>query len=361
MNNVGLPWLRRRWIPLLGSVSLIGILLAAAPLPQQLEVFSAGNKSFAATVKPQLPGGVGKVCAAVLNQDRQELACFGAQPDSRFEIGSLTKTFTAMLLADAVNRGEVALDTRLGELLDVGQSPASTITLQELATHTSGLPRLPNSPGFYTGAFWANLTAGNPYTQDRPSLLGYAREAALSDRGSFGYSNFGFALLGEALAARAGTDYSSLVRDRITTPLGMTNTSVAASSSTGTVPGYSTSFRAAEPWIMRAFSPAGAITSTVQDLAKYAKAILSGTAPGMNALEPISAIPGGDSIGLSWLTTERNGRSLSHHNGMTGGFASIMVLDREAGYAAVLIGNAAISLDEAGFALVADAAAELRK
>jgi serine-type D-Ala-D-Ala carboxypeptidase/endopeptidase len=152
------------------------------------------------------------------------------RPDERtiFEIGSITKVFTAVLLADLAREGLVALDDPVqkhlpeGVLLPVRGRP---ITLADLASHTSGLPRLPK--GLMRRAL---RERANPYAsftvEDLHAAIPVTRPRREPGR-KMRYSNYGAGLLGHVLALRAGTSYEQLVADRITGPLGMTDTSIA--------------------------------------------------------------------------------------------------------------------------------------
>ena len=143
-----------------------------------------------------------------------------------FEIGSMSKVFTSLLLADMVQRREVKLDDPVAKYLPAGvkvpERGGRQITLIDLATHTSGLPRLPTN--------LAPKDPGNPYADYTVAQL-YAFLSSYSlprDIGSqYEYSNLGGGLLGHVLALRAGTDYGALVRQSITGPLGMTSTTIA--------------------------------------------------------------------------------------------------------------------------------------
>jgi CubicO group peptidase (beta-lactamase class C family) len=153
----------------------------------------------------------------------------GSPERAMFEIGSVTKVFTSLLLAIAVQRGEVALDDALSDHLPPGthvpRRGDAEITLLHLATHRSGLPRLP--PRFW----WEALRhRDDPYaelTTERvlDALSRTRPRRSPGDR--FRYSNFGAGLLGMALGHAAGADYETLVRDRIALPLGMMYTTVA--------------------------------------------------------------------------------------------------------------------------------------
>jgi Beta-lactamase class C and other penicillin binding proteins len=148
--------------------------------------------------------------------------------DTIFEIGSATKVFTSLLLADAVKRGEVALTDPVAKYLPaevkVPERAGRKITLVDLATHTSGLPSVPSN--------LAPKNPANPYAgYTVQQLYDFLSTYQLSrDIGAqYDYSNLGVGLLDNALSRRAGVDYETLVQTRITRPLGMKSTSIALS------------------------------------------------------------------------------------------------------------------------------------
>src|SRR5438105_2688614 len=176
------------------------------------------------------------IVVGVIEPSGRRLVSYGrlAKDDSRpldgdtiFEIGSITKVFTSLLLADAVQRHEAALTDPVSKYLP---PPATmpergrAITLQDLATHTSGLPRLPGN--------MKPRDAANPYADySVEQLYQFLSSYQLTrDVGAqYEYSNLGGGLLGHVLALRARMDYPSLVRARVTAPLGMANTAIALS------------------------------------------------------------------------------------------------------------------------------------
>jgi serine-type D-Ala-D-Ala carboxypeptidase/endopeptidase len=148
--------------------------------------------------------------------------------DTIFEIGSVSKVFTSLLLADMVNRKEVTLDDPaakyLPENVKMPERGGKSITLLDLSTHSSGLPGLPGNL-----KLTANTNADYSVDDLYQFLSGYTLPC---DPGSeFEYSNLGGGLLGHLLAYRAGTDYESLVGTRITRPLSMPDTGITLSSS----------------------------------------------------------------------------------------------------------------------------------
>lgn len=189
---------------------------------------------------------------------------------TRFEIGSVTKVFTGLILADMVVRGETGLEITLGTLLGLPERAGGSVTLRALATHTSGLPRL--VPGLRMTA--RVLTADpDPYRG-----IGLARATAALDRyppgaqGGFRYSNLGYQLLGAALAAAAGISWPDLVRQRICLPLGLTATGVEPDS--GTARGHDRAGLPVPYWDSTALPAAGALVSCAADLEAFVRAQL---------------------------------------------------------------------------------------
>jgi len=269
----------------------------------------------------------------------------------RYQIGSVTKLFTGSLLAVLVRRGVVALDTRIGELVDAPLADAvADISLVELATHTAGLPRLP--PAMYP----PNVT--DPYaTFDREALFGFlARQqtgAIVDGRGSFAYSNFGASVLGELLAIATGRSYVELLGDEIFTPLGMRASYVATTDPSIDVPaGTDADGEPVPAWRFDAFAPCGGVVSTAGDLLTFARAICEGTSALCDVLRdavvPQTVLRHGPSVGLCWMCED----DLRWHNGQTFGHHATLVLDLAAQRAAVALWNTAVALDDVCFHLV---------
>ncbi|HEY8600697.1 MAG TPA: serine hydrolase domain-containing protein [Thermomicrobiales bacterium] len=336
-------------------VALLGTL--TMPRPPSLSTNVTGDPQLAARARPLLTGALDRVSVASIEGDKVTYAHFGASETTQYEIGSITKTFTSLLLADAIKRGEVKAETRVGELLPLDGAAVADVTLAELASHRSGLPRLATRPQDVLPSYLLSLIHKDPYVQDVAGLVEQARSAALTDRGQFRYSNLGAALLGQALAAATRLDYAQLVQERIFKPLGMTASliPVRAENLPGDAPtGYSVSGKDEAAWTLNGSAPAGGIRSTPADMARYAQALLDGTAPGMAALTPQWAADE-QRIGLAWLTEEVDGKTLTWHNGGTGGFASAIFLDRANGRAIIILSNTAASVTNAGETLITGA------
>ncbi len=265
-----------------------------------------------------------------------------------FEIGSMSKVFTALILADMAAKGEVSLDDPAEKYLPAGATmPARggrKITLRDLATHMSGLPRLPDNMPFGD--------PDDPYADygERLLLDFLAHYQLPRDIGSkFEYSNLGFGLLGYLLARAAHSDYATLVARHVTGPLGMRDTVIALSPDQQArfAKGHDAYMRPTRPWTLPTLAGAGAIRSTADDMLTFVAAVLdpaSPIAPAMKlALADRRPIAPGSEIGLAWIvSTPQPGLQLLFHNGGTGGFRSAMLLDPARRRAAVVLTNAAI-------------------
>src|SRR3712207_71288 len=123
------------------------------------------NAALAARARPLLPGALDRVSIAVVDGATVTYAGFGADEHTEYEIGSITKTFTAALLADAIQRGEVTADTKVGAL-PLGAAPAANVTLAELASHRSGLSAQGMQLGDTISFFVRYFRHRNPFTHD---------------------------------------------------------------------------------------------------------------------------------------------------------------------------------------------------
>ncbi len=238
-----------------------------------------------------------------------------------YEIGSITKVFTAVLLADMVNRGEVALADPLAKFLPksvkVLERNGKQITLQDLATHRSGLPRLPTNlaPKDPTNPY-ADYTVENLYT----FLNSYALPRDIGAQEE--YSNLGMGLLGHALALRAGKGYEALLRERILTPLSMTSTVITLTPALRArlAPGHDAKGAPVPNWDLPTLAGAGAIRSSVNDMLKFAGAACGIQQTPLAAAFAVSQGP----VRLAWQQSTRFPEPVLWHNGGTGGYMSMM-------------------------------------
>jgi serine-type D-Ala-D-Ala carboxypeptidase/endopeptidase len=249
--------------------------------------------------------------------------------DGRFEIGSVTKTMTATLLACLVGDGAVALGDPIGRWLDAG--PNAGITVEQLATHTSGLPRLaPNQP----------VLRPNPYGKFTAERAEKGLRATTRAPGSPRvYSNFGYQLLGLVISRASGRAYQDLIAERLLAPLQMHCSSVGAAADGTRLSGHARG-RPVRHWDHALPGPGGVETS-IGDLARYLSACLvppDGPLGAAIELCQVPRVPVDErrAGGLGWMIAN----SKLWHNGRTGGFAACVGLDRGAGHALGALVNA---------------------
>lgn len=293
--------------------------------------------------------------AARVTADGARTTTRGVDADATFELASVSKAFTGLAYADALDRGEVTAGTTLGALLPLDGAPAGAVTLASLSTHRSGLPRLPRAmrPLRRTIALWRRGT--NPYGDDLATLMDHTRTVEVG-RPRPVYSNLGFQLLGHAIAARAATTYAALLGDRLAAPLGLEQLTVPAVP--GDVPpdalhGRSRRGAPREPWTGEALGPAGGVRASIRDVARLMTALLDGSAPGIAALDPVAPFGRGSRIGAGWLITDVRDRAITWHNGASGGFRSWIGLDRDAGTGLAVLSATCSGFDHHGFTLLA--------
>ncbi len=280
-------------------------------------------------------------------------AAVGVEEGADLEIGSVSKALTGLLFADSRARGAVADDTRLGDLLDVGDR-VGAVTLGSLATHRSGLPRLARGTGL-RGSWDFHVHGRNPYGEDLGATLARARRTPLG-RPVPRYSNIGFMLLGHALAAAEGVTYRELLAARVLGPLGMTGATVPASPDElgpRAVVGTSRRGREMQAWTGDGLGPAGGVRATVGDLERLLTALVDGTAPGIEALDPVADLRGARlRVGAAWMVLRLRERRVTWHNGGTGGFRSMVCVDRASRTGVALVSATARSVDGAAFGML---------
>lgn len=267
-----------------------------------------------------------------------------------FEIGSISKVFTGILLADAVNEGKLGLGDTLAQRLPVKfNDPAvGAVTLKQLGTHTSCLPRMPDNIG--------NANPDDPYAQyENKALFEYLANAKLPAKPpcAVEYSNLGFGILGVVLETAYGKPWAALVQEKIAGPLGMPDTVRDLS------PAQQARFaepwngdQRAHPWTLKAFAGAGALRSTLGDMSKLADALLAGSQGPLAKAWPLLAgdlaeMPAaGGKIGLALIHQKANGEDIYWHNGGTGGFRSLLQVYPASGRAAIVLASNAAATPE---------------
>ncbi|RZL30746.1 MAG: class A beta-lactamase-related serine hydrolase, partial [Rubrivivax sp.] len=278
--------------------------------------------------------------------------------DSVFELGSLTKTFTALLLADAVVRSELRLDDAIEEALPDGlrlrDSQGRPLRWLDLATHRSGLPRLLSN--------LAPARPADPYADyDDAALLAFLKgwQPNVPRDSRFEYSNLGFGLLGHALALRQRTDYASLLTARALEPLGLLGK--VGLGLPGLLQGHDAAGTAVPAWhFQSATAGAGALHGTTRGLTRYAMAALGLFEHPLKAAFALclqrraeGAAPI-NPIGLAWMLAPLNGRTLFTHDGGTGGFRGSLWLDPTRGRASIVLANAALEVNDLALHLLDD-------
>jgi D-alanyl-D-alanine-carboxypeptidase/D-alanyl-D-alanine-endopeptidase len=295
----------------------------------------------------QTERGGGRVVGTIDPEGRTKVEVVGdVHEDSLFEIGSITKVFTALVLSDMVERGELRLSDRVSELV-----PAKTgaITLEHLATHMSGLPRLPNN--------MAPANIADPYasyTVERLYEFLRTYELPRAPGAKWEYSNLGFGLLGHAVARRAEKDYETMVRLRVCNPLDMIDTRIDIRAGVPAhvpdllVKGHSMQGLPVGYWnFTEAMAGAGAFRSNVRDMLEFLAAVLgrkrSGLAPAMAAMLRTRAETGIPGFGqyLGWNSSTNDGREIVWKDGGTLGFSSFIGFDPKRRTGAVVLSSVA--------------------
>jgi CubicO group peptidase (beta-lactamase class C family) len=277
--------------------------------------------------------------------------------DTVYEIGSMTKAFTGTLLADAVTRGETALDDPVQKYLPESVTLNLTksgkpITLAHLASHVSGLPRMPEN---FHPADGRNPYAD--YTAERMYAFLGDFEPSREPGAKYEYSNFGMGLLGHVLAARENKSYEQLLRARLLTPLGMKDTHIApdANARPRLAPGHNPDGDPLPNWDWDAVSACGGIRSTANDVLKFLAANIDPASPIADAAKlarkPLAKAMPGNEVALGWHVARKG--SLVWHNGQTGGYHSYCGFVPDKNVAVVVLSNTGTGLvDELGLKLI---------
>ncbi len=318
--------------------------------------------------------GVGIVVGIYESGRTRVIAAGGGGPNvaplgggTLFEIGSATKLLTAAALADMAARGELNLEDSVQKFLpaDVHMPTRSgaEIRLVDLATHSSGLPRMPTN--------FSPADGDNPYPDYTAPLMyqflsSYQLIRDIGER--YEYSNLGFGLLGHVLAVKNGTPYYTMVANRILRPLQMKETviDVTPALHARAAVGHTTQGNPTPNWTFDALAGAGALRSTADDMLKFVAvnlepmpvpdtrrrtphdARLRATLQSMH--EPRHALTTRDGdIGLGWHIRRAYGDQFVWHNGGTYGFHSFVGLNHRTGVGVVVLHNSGDSIDDIGF------------
>lgn len=272
-----------------------------------------------------------------------------------YEIGSVSKTFTATLLADNIIKGKMKADDPISQYLPatvhvpVYSGGGAPITLGNLSDHTSGLPRMPTN--------FAPADPANPfadYTVERmyAFLSSYALTRAVGSE--FEYSNFAVGLLGQIEALAAGKSYEEILAQVITDPLKMKETGITLSDKmkSNLAKGYSMGQKV-ENWDLGSLQGAGAIRSSAHDMLIYLSANMGLTRTPLEAAMTLAHAPrhdkaGGSLTGLGWFTEKGSQGDIIWHNGATGGYMSFAGFNVKTGKGVVVLTNTDSGVDDIG-------------
>jgi D-alanyl-D-alanine-carboxypeptidase/D-alanyl-D-alanine-endopeptidase len=331
------------------SLSMVGCQSSPKPTPTLAEVLRACVER-----QHRAPG----IVVGVISKNGTKVVAYGKRErgnteevngDTIFEIGSITKVFTTLLLQVMVDQGEVKLDDPVRKFLPssvkIPSRNGKEITLLDLATHTSGLPSLPDNLG--------SPDLDNPYadyTAER--MYDFLSHCKLTRKigSKYEYSNLGMGLLGHALSLRAGTSYERLIVSRICEPLHMDSTRITLSSDMKSrlATGHSRVGPPVRNWVSPVLQGDGALFSSVNDLLKFLAASMGRSKSALSAAMAKTQVPLRRAglfmkVGLGWHISTLD---TIWHNGETGGYHSYIGFDKSTGV--VVLANEANSIDDIG-------------
>jgi serine-type D-Ala-D-Ala carboxypeptidase/endopeptidase len=333
---------------------LLGI---AAVALSTMSAFAMSDNELRAALEQRFSGDRTGACiaAALIDSGTTASAYVCADSKSRrpydehtaFEIGSVTKTMTAALLAELITRGEVTLDDPIAKLLPPGTRVPSfngrQITIGDIVTHTSGLPSIPPQ--------WRLSDMSNPYAKltERDLLDALAATRLTRAPGSqWEYSNFAMMVLSYALAKRSGKDYETLLRERLLAPLGMNDTYIAKRPpQVRLAQGHLSNAKPAGPWdVPGDLAGVGGVRATLPDMVRYLEGELgtreTAITPALARTQRQVASVGGHAMGMNWMLLTVNGHAIVAHEGGTGGCSSFVALDSQRKRAVVLLRDTAL-------------------
>jgi Beta-lactamase class C and other penicillin binding proteins len=317
--------------------ALVALVLAAAP------AHAMDDARLAQLVRQRLDGDRTGACMAVAVVERTHVSrtfqCADPAeagrigPEVAFEIGSVSKTMTAVLLADLIQQGKGSLDDTLASWLPEGtkvpEFQGQPILLRHVVTHASGLPSLPSR-----GKDLARMD--DPYARlDAEALLASLGDVQLDHApGSrFEYSNYASMLLSYAVARRAGTDLETLLQQRLFAPLGMDHAYInRRPDGVREAKAHGSHGKEVPAWRFATdLAGAGGVRATLADMVRYVQGGLAlGDTPVSRAMvmthAPVSQAP---PMGMNWMIAPVGSRKLLVHDGATGGFSSLVILDPE--------------------------------
>ena len=331
---------------------LLGLILSCATALTQVPSDAEIRKILADRVGGENLG-IG-IVAGVIDANGRRVVAYGSlakndprklDGDTVFEIGSMSKVFTSLLLMDMARKGEVAVTDPISKYLPatvkVPERNNRKITLADLSTQSSGLPRMPTN---FTPRDPDNPYADYSVQQMYDFLSGYTLTRDIGSQ--YEYSNFGVGLLGHTLTLRAGMSYEALVRSRITNPLGMASTAVTLTPEMKArlAVGHNETMAPVSNWDIPTLAGAGALRSTANDILTFLAANLGYVkTPLAQAMADEVSIrrPAGPEmeIAYAWHIQTKDGNAIIWHNGGTGGYRTYMGYDPKARTGVVVLTN----------------------
>jgi len=281
------------------------------------------------------------VCADPKNLSR-------ISPATAFEIGSISKTMTSALLADLILQGKASLEDPLSKYLPEGTVVPSfegkPILLKHIVTHTSGLPVTPD--------FGAVPDMGNPYANvDEASLLKTLSSAKLqrAPGSQFEYSNYAMMLLTSLIAKRSNTDFEDLLRTRLFTPTGMTNSYINQKpKDVKAAQGHTPDNKTTPAWTFKTNAAGvGGVRATLDDMVRYVQAELGKTessiTPALKMTQQEVKTDANNKIAMNWMLAPLDAHQVLVHEGGTGGFSAFAAFDLEKHHGVVILSDTALT------------------
>lgn len=332
-------------------------------------------------VLPETDKYVGLVVAAVAD-DKKDITGFGSKSldtasiptqETMFEIGSVSKVFTATLLARIVKESKLSLKhsiTDFGYLPRNIKADKKEITLEQLVTHTSGLPRM--SLDIYKPTqLWSVVSGGNPYawyTEDKMYQI-FKQVRLKNPAKEIRYSNIGYGLLGLLLENYANTTYQNLIQEKISQPLNLQDTTVRMDDNQTArfASGYQGYFKLgklylakkAKPWdFATGMQGAGSLRSTGQDMLRFLTANMQDSEQKLTKVlkkthQTLKNIDE-DRIGMGWFIKEIPDaqQEIIFHNGITGGYAAFIAMTSDYRFGVVVLSSTSRSVSNIGHAVL---------
>lgn len=273
-----------------------------------------------------------------------------------FEMGSITKVFTSMILSDSIDNDLIELDDVVSEHINISYANDSifnNMTMKQLTTHTSGLPRLPQLFNSNWNVKLSNIVGGNPFkNMTKDKMYEFMNETKSITNNNFRYSNYGLGILGICLTEVNNQPYEEMLKSKITIPLDMKNTSVLyePNSEKHYAKGYENYYRFGKiaigiksaPWVFKeGFVGAGGIMSTGEDMLKLLEVIVNKEQSFItNSMKPITTVNENSDIGMNWMIDHSQPeKTITWHNGLTGGFNSFIGIYDEADVGVFIVSN----------------------